>query len=61
MSASGPHFSAPVRSDLDVEIDRLWRCATLAEDQDIAARYWAKHNELVRWRAAEREKREQGA
>ena len=57
MAATAPHFSNPVRTDIDVEIDRLWRCATLAEDEEIASRYWRQHNELLRERARRQEPR----
>jgi hypothetical protein len=43
------------RSDLDLEIDRIWRVATLCEDDEVALKHWAKHADLVRHRAAQRQ------
>jgi hypothetical protein len=49
--------SAPTRSDLGLEIDRAWRIAKNACDPEAATRHWARHNELVKQRAAQQQQR----
>jgi hypothetical protein len=53
--AREPSIHAPSRTDLDLQIDLLWRRAAHATDPELQVRYQREHNELVQRRAAQQQ------
>lgn len=51
---SGPSIHQPTRSDMDLEVDRLWRCMTQTDDPELKVIYGRRFTAAVNRRNAAR-------